>query len=38
MVLLEFILLSVVLGTLGGIGWRIIESAWEKHKAANKPE
>jgi hypothetical protein len=38
MVILEFILLSLVLGTLLGVGWRIVDEAWEKHKATNKPE
>lgn len=38
MVILEFILLSLVLGTLLGVGWRIADNAWDKYKAANKPE
>lgn len=36
MVVLEFILLSLVLGTFLGVGWRIVDDAWEKRKAANK--
>ena len=32
MVLLEFILLSVVGGTILGLAWRVVDDAWEKHK------